>query len=146
MRIFTLTALSMLLSFVARAEGVGVGFMLGETTGLTAKSIQGEKAWDAGLGWSLGANNPIQIHADHLWTVPGALYYKESQPLDLYFGAGGRMKFADEINLGLRLPIGLATPLGEGRSEFFGEVAPIFDVLPELDVEAHVMVGLRFYL
>jgi hypothetical protein len=145
---YYLTLIIVLLFLVpqAHAKGVGVGLMLGETTGVTAKSPQGDTALDAGLGWSVGGSNPLQLHGDHLWIVPGAMYYKESTALDLHFGIGGRMKFDDEINLGARFPIGLSSQLGEGRSEFFGEVAPIIDILPDLDVEGHVMVGVRFYL
>lgn len=146
MRSYIPLLVAVLLVPAARAEGVGVGVMLGETTGFTTKSHRGDTALDAGLGWSMGGDNPLQAHADHLWIAKNALYWKESTALDLHFGMGGRMKFDDEINLGARFPIGLSTPLEGGRTEFFGEVAPIFDVLPDIDVEGHVMVGLRFYL
>jgi hypothetical protein len=143
----TLILILLLTLTTAQAAGdLGVGVMVGETTGFTAKKITGENAIDAGMGWSLGNNSHFQIHSDWLWNKTDALYFQDARPLDLYFGIGGRMEFDDEIEVGIRLPVGLSAYTSERNLEGFAEVAPIFDLLPEGELNAHLMLGVRVYL
>jgi hypothetical protein len=58
---------------------------------------------------------------------------------------GGRMEFADDIELGIRLPVGLAHKVEDGKADIFGEVAPIFDLIPSTGIELHLMIGARYY-
>ncbi len=144
----TLFCLLLLLSFpLAHAAGdLGVGVMIGETTGFTGKKISGDNAFDAGAGWSMGGDNHFQIHGDYLWNRQDALYFKDSKPLDLYFGVGARMEFDDEIELGIRAPLGLSAYSSDRALEGFVEFAPIFDFIPEGELNAHLMLGVRIYL
>lgn len=134
------------LSSAFAAGDIGMGVMIGETTGFTAKKNLGDTAIDAGAGWSMGGDNHFQLHGDYLWNKSNALYFQEAKPLDLYFGVGARMEFDDEIELGIRLPVGLSAYSAERSLEGFFEIAPIFDLLPEGELNAHLMLGVRVYL
>lgn len=139
-------ALLFLVSTTASAASTGVGFMLGYPTGVTGKKWVGaNQAIDAGAAWAVGRNSHFLLFSDYLWNKQDALYYQETKPLDLYYGLGGRMKFDDEISLGVRLPVGLSAYFNERRGETYAEIAPIVDLLPKTTMEIHAVLGLRFY-
>lgn len=143
-----LIAAFLLLPQLTQAAGHwGLGAMVGQPTGVTAKKILANgQAFDAGLGWSLGGNSTFQLHTDWLFNKQEALYWNDQDPLDVYAGIGARMKFGNEIEFGARLPVGAAYYLNERSLELFVELAPIFDLLPERDWELHMLAGFRYYL
>jgi hypothetical protein len=55
------------------------------------------------------------------------------------------MEFADEIQLGLRLPIGVAHRFENNTSDVFGEIAPIVDFIGRTGLDVHLAVGARYY-
>ena len=121
--------------------------MVGYPTGVTAKKVMDNgQAFDAAAGWSLGGNTNFQVHSDWLFNKQDALYWNDKDPMDIYAGFGARMKFANEIEFGLRLPIGVAYFMNERKFETFFEVAPILDLLPDRDWELHMLAGMRYYL
>jgi hypothetical protein len=124
---------------------LGIGFMVGIPTGVAArKNLSSANAIDGGLGWSFGSKTKMHLHSDYLFLNPGALYF-DTTPLEVYYGIGGRMKFGDDIELGVRAPIGLAYRDQAKPFDVFGEVAPIFDLIPDTGFEIHVAVGFRIY-
>jgi hypothetical protein len=130
----------------ALSRPMGLGLMLGNPTGLSGKYWLNQKnAIDAGLGISLGHECEGNLHSDYLWHKENAFYYKEVNPLDLYYGLGGRMEFSDSIELGLRVPIGLVWKMEEKKAEFFSEIAPIFDFLGKVGIEMSLGIGARYY-
>ncbi len=125
---------------------LGVGFMIGQPVGVTAKQyVNSSQAIDAGAGWSIGRNPHFMLHSDYLWHKEGALYFQDNTPLDLYFGAGARLSFDDEIELGARVPVGLALFFNERGAEAFFEMAPIMNLVPDTALELNALLGLRIY-
>lgn len=129
-------------------KGVGIGFMVGEPTGLSLKSwTQGNNAFDVGFAWSLGRYDAINIHADYLWHNYSAFDDVDSGTLPLYYGIGGRVIFDDEnAVIGARVPIGINYLFEDAPIGLFLEVAPIFNVAPNTDFDVDGGLGVRFYL
>lgn len=148
MKTFRLLICALFISSQALAAGdLGVGLMIGHPTGVTAKKILANgQALDAGAAWSVGGNTHFQIHSDWLFNKQDALYWNDQDPMDIYAGVGARMKFANDIELGVRVPVGLAYYMHDRRLELFSELAPIVDLLPETDLELHLLLGIRYYL
>lgn len=141
-----LFAFFMIFSFHASANQKGIGISLGNPTGLNGKYwLEGNKAVDAGFGFSLGDSTDFSIHSDYLLHNEGAFYFNDVHPLDLYFGLGGRMEFADEIEFGARIPVGLSNRSENKSSDIFVEVAPILDFLGRNGLELHFLLGSRYY-
>jgi hypothetical protein len=133
------------LSLKSRAGDMGVGLYLGQPTGVTAKKLISEKnAIDFGAGWNFGSNSVFNLFSDYLFTSKGGVYWNET-PLDFYFGMGGRMKFDDEIELGVRIPLGLSAMSDNKDMEYFGEIAPIFDFVPKTKFDLNLGIGMRYY-
>ena len=79
----------------ARPSGIGLGVIIGEPTGLSAKAwLSDNTAADAGAAWSVwGGYQALHIHADfllHSFNV----FPVDPGELPLYYGVGGRIKLA----------------------------------------------------
>jgi len=124
----------------------GLGAMLGNPTGLNGKYwLKDNVAVDGGLAMSIGRKARLSIHSDYLFQKDAAFYFNDVNPLDLYFGIGARMEFDDDIEIGVRIPVGLAHRFTEQPSDVFAEVAPIIDFIGRTGLEMHIAVGARYY-
>lgn len=139
--------LTLFVASSAFASGpLGIGAMIGSPTGLSGKYKLGDgKALDGGFGLTLGNRSKANLHSDYLFHSPGALYFNDQYPLDLYYGMGGRMKFDDDIILGVRLPVGLVYELEAEGADVFGEIAPVVDFIGKVGVDLHLAIGARYY-
>lgn len=131
---------------MAAPNELGVGAMVGNPSGVNAKYwLEDNVAVDGGLGLSIGPNTDLSIHSDYLLHNKAAFYLHEVYPLDLYYGLGARMEFADDFELGIRLPVGLAHRWDDQPFDAFAEIAPIVDFIGRTGVEMHFGVGGRYY-
>lgn len=127
-------------------EGLGIGFIVGEPTGLSIKSwTGGGNAFDLGIAWSLGRHDALHVHADYLWH--SALDEVDEGGLLLYYGLGGRIVFVeDDARVGLRIPFGITYLFGDAPLDIFLEVAPVLDLVPSSDFDVNAAAGLRIYI
>jgi hypothetical protein len=141
-----LLVVMVLVSTSVWSNDLGLGVSIGNPTGLNGKYwLDGTHAIDGGFAWSVGEKFDLSIHSDYLFHKEGAFFFNDVHPLDLYYGIGGRMEFEDEIDLGVRIPIGLVNKLENGKADIFGEVAPIVDFLGTTGLELHILFGGRYY-
>lgn len=141
-----LIAVIFLLSIPARANTTGLGISIGNPIGLNGKYwLDDDKAVDAGAGFSFGKHTDFSLHSDFLLHNKGAFFINDVNPLDLYYGIGGRMEFADDIEVGIRVPVGVAYVAEGGSSDIFAEIAPIFDIVSKTGIELHWLFGARYY-
>src|SRR6476469_2137279 len=121
---------------------LGIGAIVGSQTGLSAKYWLGEKtAVDGAMAFALGRHSQFSMHSDYLFHSDGALVFQDTHPLDVFYGIGGRMQFSDDIQLGVRLPIGIAHRFENNRADMFGEVAPIVDFIGRTGLDLHLAIG-----
>lgn len=136
-------------------KNIGLGLMVGEPTGISFKAWTSENtAFDAGLAWSVGRYDAVNLHADYLWHHFGVFGDEiEKGQLPVYYGIGGRIVFADDYPnpgdnnalLGARVPVGVNYLLEDSPVGFFLEVAPIVNIIPETDFDFDAALGVRFY-
>jgi hypothetical protein len=140
-------------------DGLGVGIIVGEPTGLSAKKwISDTTAIDAAAAWSFADFTSFQIHADYLWHNYDLIKTKKLPGnLAVYYGIGGRLKFKgnngngygnkdeEDARLGVRIPLGISYVFQENSVELFAEVVPILDVVPETELGMSLGVGARYY-
>ena len=130
------------------AEGsTGLGVILGEPTGLSFKQWVGTRhAFDIAAAWSFADNGAFHIHADYLWHFFDRIDRVESGSIPLYVGVGGRIKFNDnDDDVGVRVPLGIDFILADAPIDFFLEVVPILDLVPDTDFEINAALGARFW-
>lgn len=143
--IISLFAILFSLSLYSQNSGLGVGVILGEPTGLSAKVWTSSKtAFDAAAAWSLLGEGYIHVHADAL--VHAYPFRVDSGKLPVYMGLGGRLLLADNPAIGVRIPFGIAYQFHSAPFDIFLEVAPILDILPATDFSYNSAIGIRYYL
>jgi hypothetical protein len=133
------------LSYGESNHSFGLGIMLGEPTGITAKVWNRQTvAFDAGAAWSFVGSTFFQVHGDLLFHNFN-LFRVETGRMALYYGAGARVKFADTTTVSLRVPIGISYEFEKTPVELFLEVVPMLDLVPSTDVSMAGAVGFRYY-
>ena len=136
----------MILAGSAAAQGnFGLGIILGEPTGVSAKLwITERTAIDAAAAWSFSNETAFHLHADYLFHNFDLISVEKGK-LPVYFGIGGRVKFEDESLIGVRIPVGLAYFFDGAPIDIFLEVVPILDLAPDTEFTANAAVGIRYF-
>ena len=149
--------LSMALATAKAEEGLGLGVILGEPTGISAKLwVHPSQAIDAAAAWSFTENHSFQFHADYLFHAFDVLKVDPALGrLPLYWGVGGRVKLQnhdyhqgrnnDDELLGVRFPVGMSLLFAKMPMDLFAEIVPILDVVPDTDFALNGAIGARFY-
>lgn len=145
MMMITVTTVTQTAQAQTNSGDFGIGVILGEPTGISAKFYNGgNSALDFGAAWSFGTNASMHLHADYLFHRFDLITVDVGR-LPLYYGIGGRLRFADESTVGLRIPIGLSYYFENDPLEIFFEVVPILDLAPATNFSGNGGVGLRYY-
>lgn len=130
----------------SQQSGTGVGVMVGEPTGLSAKFWVGNnEAFAGGLGWHfIGPHDGFNFHLDYLYHIDNAIHSNVQFPL--YYGFGVRLReVGSEFGLGFRGVGGILLNLNPEPIDIFFELAPVFKLLPETNLELDAALGARYY-
>lgn len=126
-------------------RGFGLGIVLGEPTGLSAKYWTSRtNAFDFAAAWSFKGDGHLLLQADYVWHEYN-LIRVESGRLPFYFGIGGRVIFSDDPLVGARIPIGLDYQFAGAPVDIFLEIVPILDLIPSTDFDLGGGLGVRFW-
>ena len=132
------------LGLSAQDSGFGVGAIIGEPTGLSAKTwLNTHDAVDAGVAWSI-SNGWLHIHADYLRHTFG-LIPVEVGKLPLYFGLGAKIGFGPDISIGARVPVGLAYLFDGTPLDVFIELVPGLEIIPDTKFDINGGIGVRYW-
>lgn len=139
-RIIFILLIGLSLSSKAQQDGLGVGIIVGEPTGLSLKTFVGDNAFAAAAAWSV-TNDYFYTHLDYLQHN-----YTFGSELPWYIGIGGAVGFGKEkATLTARLPIGISY-LFEAPFDIFAEVVPGLELLPSTEFVIMGGGGFRFYI
>ena len=113
-------------------KGFGIGVMIGEPTGLSAKYwLNDVNALDFGLAYSfVRRNSAVSLHADYLYHAFDII--KSNYRIPIYYGFGARLRLVsgDDNALGARGVIGVAWLSDRAPFDVFLEVVPVFNLFP----------------
>ncbi len=126
-----------------KSGDVGLGVVLGDPTGVTAKFWQnGGRAIDLGVGF----NNNVTVYGDYLWHSYTVFRQPSSGRLPAYLGVGAQLGNSSRNNssLGLRGVAGLAYWLPRDPLEIFLELVPVLH-FSQGGTELNAGLGLRYY-
>jgi hypothetical protein len=135
----------------AKGQGLGIGVIAGNPTGISFKKWRNEvAAIDAAAAWSFSDHGVFQLHADHLWhrDMSHAIGLGSGWTA-LYYGVGGRVGFSNghhHNHTRVRVPVGLNYLFEGSPFELFAEVVPILDVAPSTELKLDAAIGVRFYI
>ena len=135
------------ITFTASAQDgkFGIGVLLGEPTGISAKLWLGQtSAVDGVVAWSFTNNTSVTIHADYLFHFFDVLTIEQGS-IPLYVGVGGTVSIAQEPDIGVRIPFGATYLFDTAPLDVFLEVAPVFLLFPATTFDFSGGIGIRFY-
>jgi len=133
------------LSINAQDRNFGLGIILGEPTGVSAKLwTSGENAFDFAAAWSFKDDGHLLLQADYVWHM-FRLIPVSSGKLPFYVGIGGRVVLSDDPLFGVRVPLGLDYMFADAPVDIFLELVPILDLAPETDFDFGGGIGARFW-
>jgi hypothetical protein len=129
----------------AQDRGAGLGVIIGEPTGVSAKFwTSSHNAIDAAVAYSFRRRGYFHLHADYLWHFPNVI--KSTERFPLYAGVGGRLGVGRGSSIfGIRIAGGIAYWVRDAPIEVFFELAPIVDLAPETGVSGNAGIGARFF-
>jgi hypothetical protein len=123
----------------------GVGLMVGEPTGVSAKYWNSAAtAFDFGLGFGLAAGeHDFHFHVDHVWHSFNAIRSTERFPL--YYGVGGSVGGGHGSTLAARGVIGLAWIARNTPIDVFIEFVPSLQLAPSAKFIMQGGAGIRYF-
>ncbi len=129
----------------AQERGFGMGLILGEPTGLSAKLwASSDNAFDFAAAWSVRREGNILLQADYVWHFFNAIPVSSGK-LPLYIGIGGRVVLANDPQLGVRIPFGMDYLFADAPVDIFVELVPILDLSPATDFGVGGGIGVRYW-
>jgi hypothetical protein len=133
---------------LAKDSNFGLGVIVGEPTGISAKLWMSRRtAVDGAVAWSFEKHAGVHLHGDFLVHDYSLIKVSKGR-LPLYYGIGGRIKtWEDERddNVGVRIPVGLEYLFDTAPFDLFVEVVPILDLAPETELNLNAALGARYY-
>jgi len=131
----------------AQDKGFGIGVIAGDPTGISVKQWLGPvAALDGAAAWSLieEPGHPIlHLHADFL--LHAYPFNVTAGKLPLYFGVGGRVRVHDNLEVGARVPVGVAWLMPIFPLDVFFELAPTMNVFPATRFQLNGGIGIRYF-
>jgi hypothetical protein len=136
------------LSGIARSQDkdFGLGIILGEPTGISAKKwLSDNSALDGAVAWSLVTPSSFHLHADYLYHDFNIFNVKKGK-LPLYFGIGFRVRIREGDNrLGIRIPVGICYIFDQSPLDIFYELGPVLDLTPATKLRLTSSIGIRYF-
>ena len=149
--IFKIFSFSFLLAYsvaLPQEKDLGVGVILGDPSGFSAKYWTSEKnAIDLGVGYSfIGVGSGLSIHFDYLYHINDLI--KSENRVPVYYGFGVRFRFPQgEPNIfGARGVVGVLWYPENYPVDLFVEFAPSFRLLPNSAIDFGFGIGGRYYI
>jgi len=130
----------------AQQKGFGLGVVLGEPTGISAKFwLTSGTALDFGLGYSFTSSNSVfDFYVDYVFHNSNMINSEEN--FVVYYGPGARLKIKESTSrLGIRGVIGILWLPRGTNFDVFVEVAPILDIIPATKFDFSGGIGGRYF-
>ena len=131
----------------AQQKGFGLGVVLGEPTGISAKYwLSSGTALDFGLGYSFTSSKSLfDFYADYVFHSSDMINSTEN--FVVYYGPGARLKIKEDSDsrLGVRGVIGILWLPRGTNFDLFVEVAPILDIIPATKFDFSGGIGGRYF-
>lgn len=131
-------------AWAQQPKTVGVGVILGQPTGLSAKYwINQTSAIDVAAAWNFTPPGSIYFQADYLYHVYHLFQVKQGK-LPVYFGIGADVAVQPSPTIGMRVPIGIEYLFPNAPLGLFVEVGPGLSLYPTTAFQPSGGIGIRY--
>jgi len=143
--IFVLMSLLAFDTVKAKQSGFGIGVIIGEPTGLSAKLwTENSAAFDAAIAWSLEDERYMHLQGDFLFHRSNIAGIKKGKLLP-YYGIGGRVQFGEKNTVGVRIPFGINYVFERSHFDVFLEFVPLLDIVRASEFDLDGAIGIRYF-
>jgi hypothetical protein len=126
-------------------DGFGIGFILGSPSGLSGSlPIGPSNAFNAVIGYDVTRDINLHLQADYVW-IRSDLIPVEIGKVSLYYGPGAFARISGEAALGIRVVGGIDYRFQDAPLQFFLEIGPGINVVPNTAANVGAGLGLRYY-
>ncbi|MCX7797128.1 MAG: hypothetical protein N2249_00715 [Melioribacter sp.] len=144
---FLFLTITLMVNAFAQDKDFGLGFMVGEPTGFSAKYwVNNVNAFDGGLAYSfVRKNSAISLHVDYLYH--NFTLIKSQYRFPIYYGFGARLRFIEneKNSLGARGVLGIVWLSDNLPLDVFVELVPVFNIFPATALNLDMALGFRYY-
>ncbi len=142
----TIVLLLSSLPLAVAAPKLGIGIMLGQPTGLSAKLwLDQTSAIDAAAAWSFLPSGSVYVHGDYLYHIYHLFPIKEGS-LPVYMGIGGSAILQSAPTIGLRFPVGIEYLFPKVPLDLFLEIGFGLTLYPATQFQGGGGIGIRYLL
>ncbi|CAN5661153.1 hypothetical protein BH10BAC5_BH10BAC5_25220 [soil metagenome] len=145
--IITIFCLFIISDINAQSKGFGLGVMLGQPTGISAKLwLSKTSAIAAGGAWNF-KNKALQVQVDYLHHFNDVFPITVGK-MPVYAGVGASINFKNdgtEPDYGIRLPVGISYYLPISNVDVYVEAVPIIIIKPVSRVGLNGNIGVRYF-
>ena len=130
--------------FSDKTEGFGLGFGLGEPTGIAFAYRTDSRQTLAGVvGWGV-RHSAFHFHMDYLVTIASIQPPESILQADVYAGVGPTINIRDasQPGLGVRIPLGVSLSF-QKPVDVFMELAPVIGLVPATYLRPNGTIGVR---
>ena len=131
----------------AQGKGVGLGVMLGQPTGISAKVwVSTTSAFALGTAYSF-KDKAMEVQADYLLHL-NHVFPLTTGKIPVYIGIGGTVSFKNnnqDPNYGIRVPVGISYFIPTVPVDVFIEAVPVIGIKPESRVSLNGNIGVRYF-
>ena len=124
---------------------VSIGMATPAPSGLSTKFwMSRDSAIDLFSEWDT-TNKHFQMHVDYLMH-DFQQFETEAASMPVYFGFGLRLRTTESsaTQIGIRIPIGVSYLWDVAPIDFFAEVGPRANIIPQTNFAVDLMIGLRY--
>lgn len=127
-------------------KSIGLGFVIGEPTGISFKKWTGRlKAIDGLVAWSFEKESRFVVHFGLLKHNFDEFEIKQGK-MPFYYGGGVRLKVMEnDSRIGARAVVGMGYIFKTEPLEIFLEFGPVLDIIPSIEVDVTAGLGIRYY-
>ena len=133
----------------AQDKGIGLGVIVGEPTGISAKIwTTGWTALQFGLAWRSGDlffGTRVRMSGDYLWHSFESIRSTEQFPV--FYGVGGEIASGgrNQAWLGIRGVAGITWLARKAPIDVFIQVTPVMILIPSTEFEMGGGIGIRYF-
>jgi hypothetical protein len=134
------------MGLMAQKGDAGVGIILGNPTGISAKYWTGENTAIAGsFGYQISQVDHLLLNADFLWH-PWS-FASEGDLIRIYLGPGAGLGFLSDLSLSIRTTVGASYWFGDLPLEAHVELNPFLQLIGPEDLKGYLggFLGIRWY-
>lgn len=141
-----ITVLALSASPALAQQGMGIGVIVGEPTGLSLKTwLHPSTAFALGVAWSFEREDALNLTGDYLIHNYNTFPVSKGR-LPFYYGIGARLKLGDpDSSVGIRVPVGIEYLFQNHPMDLFFELVPIMDITPRTEFGLNASIGARYF-